>query len=64
MNLNFGRNRKLFCKTGPRCELLGGVFGFQFIGGVTGQQRMLTSPRHMILPSYLSEVRVALHSIL
>jgi hypothetical protein len=32
--------------------------------GVTGQQRMLTPPRHLILPSHLSEVRVALHLIL
>jgi hypothetical protein len=30
---------------------------------VTGQQRMLTPPWHLILPSHLSEVRVALHSI-
>jgi hypothetical protein len=29
--------------------------------GVTGQQRMLTPPRHLILPSHLSEVCVALH---
>jgi hypothetical protein len=32
--------------------------------GVTGRQRMLTPPRHLILPSHLSEVRVTLHSIL
>jgi hypothetical protein len=32
--------------------------------GVTGQQRMLTPPQHLILPSQLSEVRGALHSIL
>jgi hypothetical protein len=32
--------------------------------GVTDQQRMLNPPWHLILPSYLSEVRVALHSIL
>jgi hypothetical protein len=32
--------------------------------GVTGQQRMLTPPRHPILPWHLSKVRVALHSIL
>jgi hypothetical protein len=32
--------------------------------GVTGQQRMLTPPRHPIVRSHLSEVRVALHSIL
>jgi hypothetical protein len=32
--------------------------------GVTGQQRMLTPSRHLILPSHLSKVRVALHSIL
>jgi hypothetical protein len=31
--------------------------------GVTGRQRMLAPPRHLILPSHLS-VRVALHSIL
>jgi hypothetical protein len=30
----------------------------------TGQQRMLAPPRHLILPSHMSEVRVALHSIL
>jgi hypothetical protein len=30
---------------------------------VTGQQRMLTSPRHLILPLHLSGVRVAVHSI-
>jgi hypothetical protein len=33
--------------------------------GVTGQQRILIPPpRHLILPSHLSRVRVALHSIL
>jgi hypothetical protein len=32
--------------------------------GVTGQQKMLTPPWHLILPSYLSGVRIALHSIL
>jgi hypothetical protein len=32
--------------------------------GVAGQQRMLTPPWHLILPSHLSKVRVALHSIL
>jgi hypothetical protein len=32
--------------------------------GVTGQQRMLTPPWHLILPSHLSEVRDGLHSIL
>ena len=32
--------------------------------GVTGQQRMLIPPWHLILPSLLSKVRVALHSIL
>ena len=31
--------------------------------GVTGQQRMLTHPWHLILPSHLSEVHVALYSI-
>jgi hypothetical protein len=31
---------------------------------VTGQQRMLTPPRHLILPLHLSGTRVALHSIL
>jgi hypothetical protein len=31
---------------------------------VTGQQRMLALPRHLILLSFLSEVRVALHSAL
>jgi hypothetical protein len=34
------------------------------MAGVTGQQRMLTPSRHLILPSHLSKVRVALHSIL
>jgi hypothetical protein len=32
--------------------------------GVTGQQRMLTPSRHLILPSHLLKVRVARHSIL
>jgi hypothetical protein len=32
------------------------------MAGVTGQQRMLTPPRHLILPPHLSEARVALHS--
>jgi hypothetical protein len=32
--------------------------------GVTGQQGMLTPPLHLILPSHLPKVRVALHSIL
>ena len=32
--------------------------------GVTGQQGMLTPPWHLILPSHLSEIRVAIHSIL
>jgi hypothetical protein len=34
--------------------------------GVIGQQRMLTPPRHLILPLNLSrvEIRVALHLIL
>jgi hypothetical protein len=32
--------------------------------GVTGQQRTLTPPRHLILPLHLLEIRVALHSIL
>jgi hypothetical protein len=40
------------------------VSHFLRTAGVTGQQRMLTPPRHLILPSHLSEVRVALHSIL
>jgi hypothetical protein len=31
---------------------------------MTDQQRMLTPPWHLILPSHLSEVRDALHSIL
>jgi hypothetical protein len=35
-----------------------------FTVGVTGQQRMLTPPRHLILTSHFSEVRVDLHSIL
>jgi hypothetical protein len=34
------------------------------MAGVTGQQMMVTPPRHMILPLHLSVVRVALHSIL
>jgi hypothetical protein len=40
------------------------VFKVGLTAGVTGQQRMLTPPRHLILPLHLSEVRVALHSIL
>jgi hypothetical protein len=42
------------------------IFEFEMglTAGVTGQQGMLTLPRHLILPSHLSEVRVALHSIL
>jgi hypothetical protein len=39
-------------------------FEMGLTAGVTGQQRMLTPPRHLILPSHLSEVRVALYSIL
>jgi hypothetical protein len=31
--------------------------------GVTGHQRMLTPPRHLIVPLHLSGVRVALRSI-
>jgi hypothetical protein len=31
--------------------------------GVTGQQRMFTPPWNLIPPSYLSEVRIALHAI-
>jgi hypothetical protein len=34
------------------------------MAGVTGQQKILTPPRHLILPLRLSGVRVALHSIL
>ena len=37
-------------------------FEMGLTAGVTGQQRMLTPPRHLILPSHLLEVRVALHS--
>jgi hypothetical protein len=42
------------------------IFEFEvgLTAGVTGQQRILTPPRHLILPSHLSEVPVALHSIL
>jgi hypothetical protein len=40
------------------------IFEMGLTAGVTGQQRMLTPPRHLILLSHLSEVRVALHSIL
>jgi hypothetical protein len=32
--------------------------------GVTGQKRMLTSSRHLILPSHFSWAQVALHSVL
>ena len=39
-------------------------FDYGLTAGVTGQQRMLTPPWHLILPSLLSKVRVALHSIL
>ena len=39
-------------------------YGDKVHGGVTGQQRMLTPPWHLILPSLLSCIRVALHSIL
>jgi hypothetical protein len=45
----------------------GTVYLFSTMGntaGVTGQQRMLTPSRHLILPLHLSKVRVALHSIL
>jgi hypothetical protein len=40
------------------------IFEMGLTAGVTGQHGMLTPPRHLILPSHLSEVRVALHSIL
>jgi hypothetical protein len=41
------------------------IFEMGLTAGVTGQQGMLTPLRHLILPSHdLSEVRVALHSIL
>jgi hypothetical protein len=39
-------------------------FRLRRTAGVTGQQKMLTPPWHPILPSHLSEVRAALHSIL
>jgi hypothetical protein len=39
-------------------------FEVRLTADVTGQQRMLTPPRHLILPLHLSEVCVALHSIL
>jgi hypothetical protein len=39
-------------------------FGNRVHGHVTGQQWMLTPPRHLTLPLHLSEVCVALHSIL
>jgi hypothetical protein len=37
---------------------------FMYDAGVTGQQMMLTPPRHLILPLHLPEVCPALHSIL
>jgi hypothetical protein len=42
------------------------IFEFEvgLTAGVTGRQRILTPPRHLILPLHLLEVRVALHSIL
>ena len=42
------------------------IFEFEvgLTAGVTCQQRMRTPPRHLILPSHLSGIRVALHSIL
>jgi hypothetical protein len=40
------------------------IFEMGLTAGVTGQQGMLTPPRHLILPSHLSKVRVALYSIL
>jgi hypothetical protein len=40
------------------------IFEMGLTAGVTGQQRMLTPSRHLILPSHLSKVRVALPSIL
>jgi hypothetical protein len=39
------------------------LFEIDLTAGVTGQQRMLTPPKHLILPSHLWGVRVALHSI-
>jgi hypothetical protein len=39
-------------------------FDYGRTAGVTGQQRMLTPPEHLILPSHFSGVRVALHSSL
>jgi hypothetical protein len=42
--------------------LEGDNFDYEFTTGVNGQQRMLTSPWHHILPSLLSGARVALHS--
>jgi hypothetical protein len=34
------------------------------MAGVTGQQKTLTPPWHLILPSFLPGIRIALHSIL
>jgi hypothetical protein len=40
------------------------IFEMNLMAGVTGQQRMLTPSQHLNLPSHLSEVHAALHSIL
>jgi hypothetical protein len=40
------------------------IFEIGLRAGVTGQQRVLTPSRHLILPLQFSEVCVALHSIL
>jgi hypothetical protein len=39
-------------------------FNYGLMAGVTGQQWILTPPSHLILPSLLSGVHVALHSTL
>jgi hypothetical protein len=45
---------------GPVCLVSAGGSA----AGVAGRRRMLAPPRRLVLPSHLSKVRVALHSIL
>jgi hypothetical protein len=37
------------------------IYEVGLTAGVTGQQRMITPPKHLILPLHLLEVGVALH---
>ena len=60
----YGRYNDLVCDYKLSLSHMLLCFDYGLTAGVTGQQRMLTPPWHLILPSLLSKVRVALHSIL